>query len=106
MPIRRPRPKTGLVLQDHGLLPWATVRENVRLGFRIRKFYGHDERHTPLDAHIDGDTTGRIVDYWLDRLGIEGDVGKATQEFETALGGTSHPLSAGDLWTVFSLDSQ
>ena len=70
-PIRRPRPKTGLVLQDHGLMPWATVRENVRLGFRIRKFYGHDDRHTPLDAPLDGDTTDGIVDYWLDRLGID-----------------------------------
>lgn len=70
--VRRPRPKIGLVLQDHGLLPWATVIENVRLGFRIRKFYGHDERHTPLDAPLDNETIDRIVDYWLDRLGIDG----------------------------------
>ena len=24
-PVLRPRPYTGLVLQDHGLLPWSTV---------------------------------------------------------------------------------
>jgi ABC-type nitrate/sulfonate/bicarbonate transport system ATPase subunit len=70
-PILRPRPKTGLVLQDHGLLPWATVRENVCLGFRIRTFYGRDARHTPLDSPLDESTVSRIVNYWLDRLGID-----------------------------------
>jgi ABC-type nitrate/sulfonate/bicarbonate transport system ATPase subunit len=69
-PIRRPRPKTGLVLQDHGLLPWATVREKYVMGFRIRKIYGRDERHTPLDAPLYSDTIDRTVDYWLERLGI------------------------------------
>lgn len=68
--IRRPRPKTGLVLQDHGLMPWATVYENVCLGFKIRKFYGHDERHTPLDAPLENDAIHHLVAHWLDRLGI------------------------------------
>ncbi|MFZ4618282.1 MAG: ATP-binding cassette domain-containing protein, partial [Rectinemataceae bacterium] len=27
--VVRPRPGTGLILQDYGLLPWATVRANV-----------------------------------------------------------------------------
>ncbi len=36
--ITRARPGTGLVLQDHGLLPWATVFDNSRLGLKIRKF--------------------------------------------------------------------
>ena len=26
--LLRPRPRSGLILQDYGLLPWATVYEN------------------------------------------------------------------------------
>lgn len=68
--IARPRPKTGLILQDHGLLPWATVRDNVRLGLRVRQFYGPDGRHAPADQP-NGDSTEQVV-YWLGRLGIAG----------------------------------
>jgi ABC-type nitrate/sulfonate/bicarbonate transport system ATPase subunit len=39
VPRKKNRGKTGLVLQDYGLLPWATVRENVELGLWIREFY-------------------------------------------------------------------
>jgi ABC-type nitrate/sulfonate/bicarbonate transport system ATPase subunit len=70
MPIERPRPRTGLVLQDHGLLPWATVLENARLGLTIRNFYGPDGRHAPRDAKPDGRSVAQRVDYWLHRLGI------------------------------------
>mgnify|MGYP000709429637 CR=1 FL=1 len=52
-PLNRPRPGNGLVLQDHGLLPWSTVRDNVALGLKIRRFYGPDGRHSPDDATID-----------------------------------------------------
>ena len=69
-PIVRPRPQTGLVLQDHGLLPWATVRENALLGLRIRRFYGPDGRHAPAGKKIDKASAEKRVDYWLDRLGI------------------------------------
>ena len=48
-PISRARPRSGLVLQDHGLLPWQTVRENARLGLTIWGFYGSDGRHAPAD---------------------------------------------------------
>src|SRR5512134_1363301 len=41
-PLTRPRPRSGLILQDYGLLPWSTVRENVALGLRVRGFYGED----------------------------------------------------------------
>jgi ABC-type nitrate/sulfonate/bicarbonate transport system ATPase subunit len=71
-PIVRPRPKTGLVLQDHGLMPWATVRENARLGLRIRAFYGPDGRHAPKENPMDSARGEARVDYWLKRLGIEG----------------------------------
>jgi ABC-type nitrate/sulfonate/bicarbonate transport system ATPase subunit len=68
-PLIRPRPTTGLILQDYGLLPWATVRENAALGLRLRKFYGPDGRHAPA-----GEVVGIIaerVSFWLERLSIE-----------------------------------
>lgn len=64
--LQRPRPSTGLILQDYGLLPWATVRENARLGLEVRSFYGPDGTHSPLTQP---DLKG--VDAWLDRLGIQ-----------------------------------
>jgi NitT/TauT family transport system ATP-binding protein len=65
-PLTRPRPRSGLILQDYGLLPWSTVRENVELGLRVRKFYGEDGKHTPVDFQ-----PGNNVSYWLRRLGID-----------------------------------
>ena len=70
-PISRPRPRSGLVLQDHGLLPWQTVRENARLGLTIWGFYGSDGRHAPADARLDADEADQRVDDWLKKLGIE-----------------------------------
>jgi ABC-type nitrate/sulfonate/bicarbonate transport system ATPase subunit len=40
-PVDRPRANIGLVLQDYGLLPWATVWENVALPMRMGQFYRH-----------------------------------------------------------------
>ncbi|MBM9521161.1 ATP-binding cassette domain-containing protein [Desulforhopalus vacuolatus] len=68
--IVRPRPRTGLVLQDHGLLPWATVAENTRLGLKIRHFYGPDGRHSPLEMETDPVKCEARVQYWLEWLGI------------------------------------
>jgi NitT/TauT family transport system ATP-binding protein len=68
--LLRPRPRTGLILQDYGLLPWATVGENVALGLRIRRLYGPDGRHSPDERRL---TSGEIYDAagaWLERLGI------------------------------------
>jgi ABC-type nitrate/sulfonate/bicarbonate transport system ATPase subunit len=70
-PIDRPRPRTGLILQEYGLLPWATVQENVRLGLRIRSFYGPDGQHVPRDERIDPAEAQARVDHWLARLGID-----------------------------------
>jgi ABC-type nitrate/sulfonate/bicarbonate transport system ATPase subunit len=66
-PLTRPRPRTGLILQDYGLLPWATVRQNAELGLNVRNFYGADGVHTPQDYHPERDVTP-----WLERLGIAG----------------------------------
>jgi NitT/TauT family transport system ATP-binding protein len=62
--LARPRPRTGLILQDYGLLPWATVRDNAELGLRVRDFYGPDGTHAPRD-HQSADATP-----WLARLGL------------------------------------
>jgi ABC-type nitrate/sulfonate/bicarbonate transport system ATPase subunit len=64
-PLTRPRPRTGLILQDYGLLPWATVRQNAELGLKVRNFYGADGVHTPQDYRPERD-----VSPWLERLGI------------------------------------
>jgi NitT/TauT family transport system ATP-binding protein len=70
VPLSRPRPLTGLILQDHGLLPWYTVKDNVGLGLRIRRLYGPDGRHVPEDAVMDGRVMEDRVAYWMERLGI------------------------------------
>ena len=67
-PLVRPRPTTGLILQDYGLLPWATVRQNAALGLRLRKFYGPDGRHAPADQVVG--IIAERVGFWLERLGI------------------------------------
>jgi ABC-type nitrate/sulfonate/bicarbonate transport system ATPase subunit len=67
----RPRPRSGLILQDYGLLPWETVRENAGLGLRVREFYGDDGKHTP--PNFEPETN---VDYWLTKLGLEEVAGK------------------------------
>ena len=64
--LTRPRPRTGLILQDYGLLPWATVRQNAELGLKVRNFYGADGVHTPQDYRPERD-----IMPWLERLGIE-----------------------------------
>ena len=64
--LTRPRPHSGLILQDYGLLPWSTVKENVELGLRLRKFYGEDGTHAPVNFQPKNN-----VEYWLERLGID-----------------------------------
>ena len=83
--LTRPRPHTGLILQDYGLLPWSTVRENVSLGLRVRKFYGPDGTHTP-DNYLPKDN----VDHWLDRLGI----GEVADKFPAQISGGQRQRTA------------
>ncbi len=55
--VTAPRTETGLILQDHGLLPWARARDNVALGLKIRGVPQGDRDAT--------------VRFWLERLGID-----------------------------------
>jgi NitT/TauT family transport system ATP-binding protein len=66
--MARPRPETGLILQDYGLLPWNTVMENIYLGLRIRQFYGPDGKHAPM---IPGGSREDAL-RWVERLGLGG----------------------------------
>jgi len=52
-----PRISTGLILQDYGLLPWATAFDNISLGLKIR---GFNRRKINL-----------ITGEWLNKLGID-----------------------------------
>jgi ABC-type nitrate/sulfonate/bicarbonate transport system ATPase subunit len=70
-PVARPRASIGLVLQDYGLLPWATVWENVALPMRMGQFYRHKggipEAPRPYPRP---DISPEQVEHWLKRLGI------------------------------------
>ena len=56
--VGKPHPgsTTGLILQDYGLLPWATVWDNVRLGLQLRGVPRAQQEEQ--------------VAYWLERLDI------------------------------------
>jgi len=70
-PVPRPRASTGLILQDYGLLPWATVWDNVALVMRLGRFYRNksdpDEGPRPYPR---ANIAPAQVDGWLARLGI------------------------------------
>ncbi|MDA8219426.1 MAG: ABC transporter ATP-binding protein [Dehalococcoidales bacterium] len=55
-PLTGPRAATGLILQDYGLLPWFTARDNVALGLRIRGVAEKKRRE--------------LAGLWLERLGL------------------------------------
>jgi len=83
--LTRPRPRSGLILQDYGLLPWATVRENAGLGLRVRDFYGQDGKHTPKDFQPENN-----VEHWLDRLGLN----EVADKFPSQLSGGQRQRTA------------
>jgi ABC-type nitrate/sulfonate/bicarbonate transport system ATPase subunit len=70
LPAIRPRASTGLILQDHGLLPWSTVQANAALGLRIGKLYrnkaGVEGQARPYPPNLPPSE----ADGWLERLGI------------------------------------
>ena len=83
--LTRPRPHSGLILQDYGLLPWSTVRENVELGLRVRKFYGADGKHTPENYQPKNN-----VNHWLERLGL----GEVAEKFPSKISGGQRQRTA------------
>jgi ABC-type nitrate/sulfonate/bicarbonate transport system ATPase subunit len=70
--LTHPRPQTGLILQDYGLLPWNTVLDNIRLGLRIRQFYGPDGKHAPKIPLGATGTEPGSAHAWIERLGLSG----------------------------------
>jgi NitT/TauT family transport system ATP-binding protein len=70
-PVARPRASIGLVLQDYGLLPWATVWDNVALPMRMGQFYRNKEGSADAPRpYPRPDIAPDQVEYWLERLGI------------------------------------
>jgi NitT/TauT family transport system ATP-binding protein len=70
-PVPRPRASTGLILQDHGLLPWATVADNAGLGLRMGRFYRNKRGLPGLPRPYPPDLPPETADRWLARLGLE-----------------------------------
>ncbi len=68
-PVRRGDRRVALVLQDHGLFPWLTVRENAGIGLRLRG--------------VPFATWSHIVDAELGRMGLSAEGGR----FPAALSG-------------------
>ena len=56
-PLTKPRLSTGLILQDYGLLPWATTFDNISLGLRLRRF--------------SNGKVNQVTGEWLSKLGID-----------------------------------
>ena len=84
--ITRPRPYSGLILQEYGLLPWATVRENAELGQRVRGFYGADGIHAP---RAETRVTRNLLS-WLKRLGLD----KLSDKYPSQLSGGQRQRTA------------
>lgn len=69
-PVPRPRASTGLILQEHGLLPWATVRANATLGLRMGRLYRNKQAPPGQPRPYPPALPLAEADRWLDRLGI------------------------------------
>lgn len=48
--VTGPRLRTSLILQDFGLLPWKTVRENAELGLLLRRHPREERRRRATEA--------------------------------------------------------
>ncbi|MCB9127342.1 MAG: ATP-binding cassette domain-containing protein [Ardenticatenales bacterium] len=72
VPVTRPRARIGLILQSHGLLPWATVWDNVTLGPRIGRFYRYKQTgDDPAAPYPPAAIPPERSQAWLARLGID-----------------------------------
>ena len=49
-PLTAPRRDTALILQDFGLLPWATVLANAELGLKVRGIARTERRQRAMEA--------------------------------------------------------
>lgn len=49
-PLLAPRRDTALILQDFGLLPWATVLANAELGLKVRGVGREERRQRAIEA--------------------------------------------------------
>ena len=58
------------MLQDYGLLPWATVWENVALPMRMGQFYRHKGGIPSRRGLSAARYFSEQVEHWLERLGI------------------------------------
>lgn len=68
-PLLIPRRSTGLILQDFGLLPWATAFDNISLGLKIHK--------------TNGKKTAQLTQEWLQKL----DIAAVSHHYPTELSG-------------------
>ncbi|MHB1134405.1 MAG: ABC transporter ATP-binding protein [Chloroflexota bacterium] len=68
-PLAGPRPQTGLILQDYGLLPWLSARDNIALGLRLRG--------------LPRAKVAATVELWLERLGLR----EAAERYPAQLSG-------------------
>lgn len=55
--VDKPRQQTGFILQEYGLFPWLTVRDNISLGLRVR----HQSRHLYQAK----------VDHMIEQMGLQ-----------------------------------
>ena len=62
--LLKPSRTTGLILQEYGLLPWATVQQNILLGLQVQLFYKGKPftkaKDLANDAYFD----------WVNKLGL------------------------------------
>ena len=75
--LEQPRSLTGLILQDYGLLPWATAQENVALGLKIRGINGARRTETVREwmerldiAHVSGNYPAELSGGQRQRVAI------------------------------------
>ncbi|AFM23847.1 ABC transporter ATP-binding protein [Desulfomonile tiedjei] len=59
-PLRRPHREIALVLQDYGLFPWKSVRDNVELGLKIRNEPIEEDRTNELLTELDIGEKGSV----------------------------------------------
>jgi NitT/TauT family transport system ATP-binding protein len=65
--VSGPSPQRGMVFQQHTLLPWRTVRDNVAFGLKMRGI-GKTERHEAADEILALVGLEGFAERWPDQL--------------------------------------